>query len=739
MVNKPTPVAPAPLQIGETLYVTGADMLPDGFHRLVFFNPGDHRHIFKRLVIKTLDKDGFPVKSDGRRRIDVLGSLSGLELRALETKGLARRISLIEPARRLVAPGDLKKGSLKAFNKKEPILVAMCHPDVLHNALIEKSTKKLFSLAEHFEITPQQAKRLFHRLLDSGLNPQRAAMSGHSRAGKQKNRCYSKKQGRTRKMVKNELGSAWKGLNTDDGHRRDIVTFIKSAYDSKISLNQNFRNFRGIFAVRQIHALHNGSIVKETIPEEEYLTYSQFSYHFKKLLSAIHGQLNPKLVKEITQRSFRIHTGNARAHIQCPGHTLLIDSTAVDVHLLCSFDRSKLIGRPILYFVVDALTSTIVGLHISLRPPSGVEAKIALYGAMMDKTRWLNRYGLGAYSHLFPRAPHPYEIIPDRAELHSVAGREIAKGLSINIGLPAAYMAAWKGIVERLFRTTNNFSIHWIPGSTQGRARERGERDVRLDAVLTLDEFVKIILYGVLLWNKCGNTTAFVPPEALADDGTPGPAGYFDWGLQNLHGSPRYVPDDELIVRFLEPQTCRVMSSGIELDRNRWVAEWMKQPELTLSGLIHKDANLYRDPYLPKDGYVRLKNEEILRPVSMFDMPIDGTSFDIEEYQAHEQAARAIHQLKSQSFETSVMHQSYKIVETAKRLTKQAKAANPQSQAAYIAGLVDNRAAEIRHAETGAAHAPSGVVNPPQRTLASQLAGSDFFASLANFTEDPSK
>lgn len=739
MFNEHTQVASKPLEIGETFHVTGANMLPDGFHRLVYFNSSDQRHIFKRLVVKVLDKEGFPVKPCGRRHVDVLGSLSGLELRTLETEGLARRISLIEPARRLVAPGDLKKGSLATFNNKEPILFAMCHPDILHSALIEKSTKKLFSLAEHFEITHQQAKRLFHRLLDAGLDPQRAAMSGHSRAGKQKNRCYSKKQGRTRKIVKNELGSAWKGLNTDDDHRRDIITFIKSAYDSKKSLSQNFRNFKGIFAVGQIHALHNGSIVKETIPEEEYITYSQFSYHFKKLLSAIQGQLNPKLVKEITRRSFRIHIGNARAHIQCPGHTLLIDSTAADVHLVCSFDRSKLIGRPILFFVVDALTSAIVGLHISLRSPSGVEAKIALYGAMMDKTRWLNRYGLGAYAHLFPRAPHPYEIIPDRAELHSVAGREIANGLSINIGLPAPYMAAWKGIVERLFRTTNNFSIHWIPGSTQGRARERGERDVRLDAVLTLDEFVKIILYGVLLWNKSGNTTAFIPPEALAEDGTPGPAGYFEWGLQNLHGSPRYIPDDELVVRFLESQTCRVMSSGIEIDRNRWVGDWMKQPELTLSGLIHKDANLYRDPYLPKNGYVRLKNEEILRPVSMFDMPIDGTSFDIEEYQAHEHAVRVIHQLKSQSLETSILHNSHKIVESAKRLTKQAKAANPQSQAAFIAGLVDNRAAEIRHAETSAAHAPSGIAKPTQSTLASQLAGGDFFASLANFTKDPSK
>lgn len=740
------------LMVRDAISVFGSNLLPDGTHRLVYINPIDNRHVFKRLPVKTLGHDSIPVSSAGKIREDLIGSVRVTDLKALERQ--SSPLSVIEPVKRLsTAKASQKKAAKrdksareahgqaieKKPNKRLVALRAMCHPDILHEILIEKSNKPLYTLAAEHGISRQQAKRLFYRLLDVGLDPERAAARGYSRAGKQKNRSYAKKQGRPRKLVKNELGAIWKGLNTDDQHRRDIATFIQSGYKPENSKKTNYRDFKALFAVRQIHALDNGNIVREMLPEEEYITYSQFTYHLQKLIPAIHNRLKAQTIEAITHRAMRVFIGNARSHILCPGHSLLIDSTVADVHLVCSFDRTKLIGRPILYFVVDSLTSTIVGLHISLRSPSGLEAKIALYNALSDKSAWLHRYGLGAYAPLFPCAPHPHEVVSDRAELHSIAGRAMGDDLSFNMGFPAAYKAAWKGIVERLFRTTNDFSIHWLPGSTRGRARERGERDVRLDAVLTLDEFTKIILYGVLLWNQRGSTTAFLPPEVFEDEASPGPVGYYHWGLQNLHGSPRYFPQDEMIVRLLEPRDCQVSGSGIELDRIRWVGEWMKQPDITLSGLIHHEAQLYRDPHNPQGGFVRLHGEQILRPVRMHDMHIEGTEFDIEEYQAHEQAGRQIHLKKTENLETTLHHQADQIVVKAKHLTKQAKAAHPQSNASFLAGLDNNRAAEREAAESGPPSSPKPGNAAGARHLAAALASRSFLATLTTLSKETLK
>ena len=729
------------LRVCDIISVVGSEVLPNGLFRLVYISPVDFKHIFKRLVQTTPMLAGIPIPQSRKPREHFILSVRPHDLRRLDQHSFPA--SWIEPVKRLATAKESRKKTARrvdglkvrerieeAPNKRLFALKAMCHPDVFHQLLSEDSKKQYDKLAAEFDLNFQTIKRLFYRLLDLGLNPERAAADGYSRSGRQANRRCETKQGRPAKMVKNELGAAWKGINTDEDHRRNIATFIQSAYEASSSIQTNFRRFKAMFAFKQIISFANGNVGKEMLPEDDFISYSQFNYHLHKILPAIRNRLIAKTIQAITAQTMRTFVGSARQHIPCPGHSLLIDSTIADVYLVCSFDRSKLIGRPVIYLVVDSLTSTIVGLHISLRTPSGAEAKIALFKAMSDKTGLLCRYGLSEYAHLFPVAPHPSEVLADRAELHSHNGRKTADQMSWNMATPAPYMAAWKGIVERLFKTTNNISIHWLPGSTLGRARERGERDVRLDAVLTLDEFTKIILHGVLLWNLRGNTTAFLPAEAFEDDSVPAPYAVYQWGLQNLHGSPRYFAEDEMVVSMLEPSDCRVSRSGIALDRNRWVGDWMIDPAITLSGLIHKEAQLYRDPRDPKAAFVRLNGEQILRPVSMTDMEIDGTEFDIEEYQAHEQATRQIHLKKTENVETTLMHESQNIVEAAKHLSKQAHAKNPQSKSAYLKAMDANRAAEIAHTQSGPAATTPGSSSEPN--LAASLASSAFLASLAN-------
>ncbi len=723
-----------PFEIGQSFAINGGMLLPDGLHRLVLIDPISNKHYFKRLIEKRFDGNGISLKTRKTHRESLTNSISAAELRDLESKGKALRVSVIDAAKRLSTPKKLKGRSLDISIKNEAILHRLCDPDILHSALVEQSTKHMFALAAEYQISRQQVRRLLNRLLDAGLDCQKAAVPGYSRSGKQKNRSYAKKQGRIHDHVRNELGKKWAGINTEKSHRESIAIFIQSSYKPEDSLSQNYRDFCAQFAVRQIHQLDNGKVIRDMLPDDQFLTESQFRYHFNLLLPAILQKLTPKKQKEITRRSFRIHTGSARSHIPAPGYTILIDSTVADVYLVCSFDRTKLIGRPLLYFVVDALTSTIVGAHITLRTQTAHEAKIALFTAMSDKSAWLSRYNLGAYAPLFPRAPHPYEFLPDRAELNSVAGRAAAEALSINIGMPSSYTPEWKAIVERMFKTINNLIIHWLPGSTQARARERGERDVRLDAVLTLEEFTKLILYGILMWNQRGKTTAQLLPEAVVDEVDPGPAGYYHWGLQNLHGSPRYLPEDELTVRLLQAHACEVSAFGIQLDRNRWVADWMKDPTLTLSGLIQQPAELYRHPQRASEAFVRLSGEQILRPVNMFEPPIAGTEFDIEEYMAHEKASKAIHQIKTQSFQNTLMHHSLQTVATAKRLTKAALAEKSQSKAAFIANLAENRAAELAYGEAAATLATTPPAHSP--SLPSLMAGSDFLAGLANLNQD---
>jgi hypothetical protein len=52
-----------------------------------------------------------------------------------------------------------------------------------------------------------------------------------------------------------------------------------------------------------------------------------------------------------------------------------------------------------------------------------------------------------------------------------------------------------KGIVEQYFGIINLEQFHFLSEAVRVREPERGERDYRLDAKLTLDEFTKIIMH----------------------------------------------------------------------------------------------------------------------------------------------------------------------------------------------------------------------------------------------------
>src|SRR3546814_20773537 len=58
-------------------------------------------------------------------------------------------------------------------------------------------------------------------------------------------------------------------------------------------------------------------------------------------------------------------------------------------------------------------------------------------------------------------------------------------------------------MVESRFGILNDLTgIRWLPGGVAAREKERGERDYRLDATLTLTEFTQIMIECILHYNR---------------------------------------------------------------------------------------------------------------------------------------------------------------------------------------------------------------------------------------------
>lgn len=77
----------------------------------------------------------------------------------------------------------------------------------------------------------------------------------------------------------------------------------------------------------------------------------------------------------------------------------------------------------------------------------------------------------------------------------------LVAGLKISVSNLPPFRADWKGIVERMFRLMNIRVIDQLPGALNPE-RERGDRDVRLDAVMDINQFTAIIIKAIRYHNN---------------------------------------------------------------------------------------------------------------------------------------------------------------------------------------------------------------------------------------------
>lgn len=647
-------------------------------------------------------------------------------------RGEVVEVSVLEPVSRLKAPSQLAGRRLAIFERRLPLLQAMADPVLLGKLLSDESRPGCIDLlCREYQREPREIRTLFERLLAFGLEPARAAVTGHDQCGKKANRDYKVKQGRPRRVVKTDHAPEWSGVNMDAVQRRNIRIFLQSGYNASNTSEQNFQSFKARFAVKQIQFLEGGRVAREMAPDNQFINTRQFRYAIQVARRELAENLKLERLKEITPRSARVSIGHAREGVFAPGQRLIIDSTVADVYLVCSWDRTRIIGRPFIYVVIDAATSLIVGFHITLQPPSAQQAKAALFTAMTSKQAILSSFDLGAYAELMPIAPRPSELMFDRAELLSLAGREMGKTMSCRLIIPPAYQPEWKGIVERHFGILNDLVIHWLPGSTKGRRRERGEKDVRLDAVLNLAEFTKLIVMGFLLWNLRGRPSIKATPEYLAADLPPAPVDIYGWGLEHLHGSPRYIDYDEAVVEFLYGSPVHIGERAVISDKQRWTAPWMTDEVLAAQGLLNKTVSLFRHPTLPTQGYLSITSEQALREVSLSSQwPVgeDWCIDDLHEYDALESLRSDTHQYKTTGFETAVTASSVAVVDEAKRLTKKALQERPASKAKRVKSIKKNRMQE--HAPRNGDTATTRPPGQPAASLTQQVAGSSFMSFL---------
>ena len=132
----------------------------------------------------------------------------------------------------------------------------------------------------------------------------------------------------------------------------------------------------------------------------------------------------------------------------------------------------------------------------------------------------------------------------------------------------APYRADWKGIVEKQFDTIQKRVRPFLPGYVEKDFQERGARDYRLDAKLTLEQFTQIMIKQVLMYNTKHYLDHYVRDNEMVQDGVePVPLNLWNWGIENRSGKLRHFPETLVRLHLLPQDMATVTHKGITFKR----------------------------------------------------------------------------------------------------------------------------------------------------------------------------
>ncbi len=304
----------------------------------------------------------------------------------------------------------------------------------------------------------------------------------------------------------------------------------------------------------------------------ELITLRQFYYWLPKLTDEI--EIEKKRLGETQwEMNHRGLLGSVSENVHGPGDRFEIDATVADVYIVSKFDRNRILGRPVIYVIVDEASRMVVGLHVSIFWASWESAKQALLNAFLPKSEYCARYGLSIDNSEWPCAHMPRGLLVDRGEMIWNQPEEHLGILGIQIEIAAPFRGDWKGIVERKFGTANEKSLHELYGTTRGKIRTRGEKDPRDDAFYTLNEVTALLVKMFVDYNRVQQFDCLITKDLVFEDIKPTPLNYWNWHIEHHRHSLSFTDPEQARAELLLSAKATVTGGGIECEGRRYSCE----------------------------------------------------------------------------------------------------------------------------------------------------------------------
>lgn len=380
--------------------------------------------------------------------------------------------------------------------------------------------------------------------------------------GRGKDRAAGKmKRGRPR--TNTELGI---GVNVDENIKQIFRIAINKFYysSSKISLTLAYELMRKEFFYEDFK-VENGVRIPILKPGSMVPTFAQFHYWWMKERD-LKKEISSRISLKAYEKDHRAIIGISTTQALGPGSLYQIDATIGDIYLVSRFNRNQIIGKPIITYVTDVFSRLLVGFAISLEGPSWITAMQALASTVAPKKEFCKEFaGIEIEEDDWPAHYLPESLLADRGEIEGKEIETIINSLNIKVQNTPPYRADFKGILERFIKTIAGYTQPLLPGTIDAKAKERGDRDTRLDAKLDLYQFTQVIIKCILFYNNSHYLNAYERDELMIQDEIlPVPREIWNWGIKNRSGSLRRVDEDTVKLHLMPRDNALVTARGIK-------------------------------------------------------------------------------------------------------------------------------------------------------------------------------
>ncbi|WP_253289429.1 hypothetical protein [Clostridium sp. MSJ-8] len=199
-----------------------------------------------------------------------------------------------------------------------------------------------------------KVKRLFSRFWQRGMNKNALIPDYDKSGGRGKEKKLNDvKTGKPRKT--DYLGNKTDGINVTEDIKKQFAFVIDKYYrnNKKFSLKETYSLMLKDF---YSDVFKEDNEIKYRVWDDSRIpTYDQFYYWFKKKENIKKDIIFRESEKEFNLKH-RALLSNSVQETDGPGTRFQVDATIADVYLVSSLNRNRVIGRPIVYAIIDVFS-----------------------------------------------------------------------------------------------------------------------------------------------------------------------------------------------------------------------------------------------------------------------------------------------------------------------------------------------------------------------------------------------